>query len=116
MNVLSYLQSLGPRLGASLAHFGQFRSQKGVRNWLRTSSKSVSTFDDINVRIGGSSTLQFQALSHENSDAAPLKEIGSNFNLATANLDLDVVLYDGVRMHLRTYLSSRHHPCLQRKS
>ena len=29
--------------------------------------------------------------------------------MATANLDLDVALYDGVNMHLRTYLSSRHH-------
>lgn len=72
---------------------------------------SVSTFDGVKVRIGGASTLQFQALSNENAaGAAAMGEIGSNFNLATANLDLDVVLYDGIRMHLRTYLSSRHHP------
>src|SRR5690606_2980202 len=36
--------------------------------------------------------------------------IGNNFNLATANLDIDVALYDGINLHLRTYLSSRHHP------
>jgi hypothetical protein len=71
---------------------------------------TISTFDGVKVRVGGSSTLQLQALSHENSGTVPLKEIGTNFNLATANLDLDVALYDGVRMHLRTYLSSRHHP------
>ncbi|GAA4302485.1 hypothetical protein [Aestuariibaculum suncheonense] len=71
---------------------------------------TVSTFDGVKVRIGGASTLQFQALDHENSGAVDLKEIGSNFNLATANLDLDVALADGIRMHLRTYLSSRHHP------
>ncbi|WJJ97951.1 hypothetical protein [Algibacter luteus] len=71
---------------------------------------TVSTFTDVKVRVGGSSTLQFQSLDHENSGAVALKEIGTNFNLATANLDLDVALYDGVRMHLRTYLSSRHHP------
>src|SRR5690606_14712959 len=73
---------------------------------------TISTFDDIQVRIGGASTLQYQAIDHENSGAVglELKEIGANFNLATANLDLDVVLYDGIRMHLRTYLSSRHHP------
>lgn len=70
---------------------------------------TVSTFTDVKVRIGGSSTLQFQAIDNSNSDAVPLQKIGSNFNLATANLDLDVALYDGVRMHLRTYLSSRHH-------
>ncbi|MAU16805.1 MAG: hypothetical protein CMH46_14855 [Muricauda sp.] len=70
---------------------------------------TVSTFDQVKVRIGGSSTLQFQAIDHENSGAVDLIEIGDNFNLATANLDLDVALAKGVRMHLRTYLSSRHH-------
>ncbi len=70
---------------------------------------SISTFDGIKVRIGGASTLQFQAIDHENSGGVPLTVIGNNFNLATANLDLDVALTDGVRMHLRTYLSSRHH-------
>ncbi|MEL0454660.1 hypothetical protein WJN01_00360 [Flavobacteriaceae bacterium SZ-1-7] len=80
---------------------------------------TVSTFDGVKVRVGGSSTLQYQALDHENGVAQSdidagtvmaLKSIGSNFNLATANLDLDVALAKGVRMHLRTYLSSRHHP------
>jgi hypothetical protein len=71
---------------------------------------TITTFDGVKVRIGGSSTLQFQAIDNENSGAILLTKIGSNFNLATANLDLDVALYDGVRMHLRTYLSSRHHP------
>lgn len=82
---------------------------------------TITSFDNVKVRIGGSSTLQYQAIDHSNTNPTivvdgvstnpyQLKEIGSNFNLATANLDLDVALYDGVRMHLRTYLSSRHHP------
>lgn len=54
--------------------------------------------------------MQFQSIDHQNNGAVPLIALGDNFNLATANLDLDVALYDGVRMHLRTYLSSRHHP------
>jgi hypothetical protein len=92
----------------------------------------VRAFEGVKVRIGGSSSLQFQTLDHENGRPSessigiespwfsddgeggnanlPLKEIGSNFNLATANLDIDVTLADGLRMHLRTYLSSRHHP------
>ncbi len=82
----------------------------------------VKAFDGVTVRIGGSSALQFQAIDHENGwvmtedtgspwfEELPLIEIGDNFNLATANLDLDVALADGLRMHLRTYLSSRHHP------
>jgi hypothetical protein len=75
------------------------------------SPKETNTvaFDGVRVRLGGSNTLQFQALDHENSGAAIFK-IGPNFNLATSNLDLDVQLHNGVRMHLRTYLSSRHHP------
>jgi hypothetical protein len=83
--------------------------QRGI-NVFEAPKDSVSTFDGVYVRVGGASTLQFQALDHENSGAVALKEIGYNFNLATANLDLDVALLDGLRMHLRTYLSSRHHP------
>ncbi|MDF0717954.1 hypothetical protein PY092_17450 [Muricauda sp. 334s03] len=88
-----------------------FRSpDKNGVNVFEAPKDSVSTFDGVKVRVGGSSTLQFQAIDHENSGAVELIEIGDNFNLATANLDLDVALAKGVRMHLRTYLSSRHHP------
>ncbi|WP_036383939.1 hypothetical protein [Muricauda sp. MAR_2010_75] len=88
-----------------------FRSpDKNGINVFEAPKDTVSTFDGVKVRVGGSSTLQFQALDHENSGAVELIPIGDNFNLATANLDLDVALAKGVRMHLRTYLSSRHHP------
>ncbi|WP_318312826.1 hypothetical protein [Flagellimonas crocea] len=88
-----------------------FRSpDKNGINVFEAPKDSVSTFDGVKVRVGGSSTLQFQAVDHENSGAVELIPIGDNFNLATANLDLDVALAKGVRMHLRTYLSSRHHP------
>jgi len=70
---------------------------------------TVSNFDGVKVKVGGAFALQYQALENENSGAVPLKEIGANFNLATANWDLDVALFDGVNLHLRTYLSSRHH-------
>ena len=92
--------------------------KRGI-NVFEAPKDTVSTFDKVKVRIGGSSTLQFQALDHENGvpqsliddeTVKALKGIGYNFNLATANLDLDVALAKGVRMHLRTYLSSRHHP------
>ena len=84
--------------------------KRGI-NVFEAPKDTLTSFDGLQVRIGGASTLQFQALDHSNaSTGAPLAELESNFNLATANLDLDVVLADGVRMHLRTYLSSRHHP------
>ena len=67
-------------------------------------------FDGVQVRIGGASTIQLQGLRQENaSGAEELAELGTNFNLATANLDLDVLLAKGLRMHLRTYLSSQNH-------
>ncbi|MFG6687401.1 hypothetical protein ACGK9U_12510 [Mariniflexile sp. HNIBRBA6329] len=107
-------------LGIILTGFSLYAQNRDLDNYRQPDQRGVgvfeapkdtiSTFDGVQVRVGGASTLQFQALDHENSGAVPLAELGSNFNLATANLDLDVVLYDGVRMHLRTYLSSRHHP------
>lgn len=81
--------------------------QRGI-NVFEPQKDTLTTFKSLKVRTGGSFALQFQALDNENASGT-LKEIGSNFNLATANLDFDVALYDGVNMHLRTYLSSRHH-------
>ena len=104
-------------LFAGMSMFAQQRDLENFRppdqrglHMFENPKDSVQEFDGVKVRVGGASTIQFQALDHENSGAVALKEIGSNFNLATANLDLDVQLYTGVRMHLRTYLSSRHHP------
>lgn len=81
----------------------------GINVFEAPKDTATVAFDGVKVRIGGASTMQFQALSHENDGTIALKEIGSNFNLPTANLDLDVQLADGIRMHLRTYLSARHH-------
>ncbi|MCP9198702.1 hypothetical protein MKO06_02200 [Gramella sp. GC03-9] len=86
----------------------RYRDQRGI-NQFEAPKDTVSTFDGLHVRIGGASTIQFQDLDQENSGAVELNDLEGNFNLATANLDLDVALYDGVRMHLRTYLSSQHH-------
>src|SRR5690606_17140491 len=92
-------------------HLDNYRSpDKNGINVFEAPKDTVSTFDGVKVRIGGASALQYQSVNHENSGDIELIEIGDNFNLATANLDLDVALADGVRMHLRTYLSSRHHP------
>jgi len=67
-------------------------------------------FEGVAVRVGGDFALQYQGLSQSNDLVGDtLVELGSNFNLPTANLNIDVQLYDGMRMHLRTYLSSRHH-------
>lgn len=70
--------------------------------------KNNTEFNKVDVKIGGAFALQYQALDHEN-NAASLINIGNNFNLATADLDINAHLGDGLTLHLRTYLSSRHH-------
>ena len=71
-------------------------------------------YDGFAVKIGGAFAQQMQAIDQSN--AAPansennVTEIGRGFNLATANLDLDAQLARGIQLHVRTYLSSRHHP------
>jgi len=77
-------------------------------NVFETSKIDTVNFDGVKVRVGGDFSMQFQGLNQSN-NANNLVELGTNFNLPSANLNLDVQLLDGVRMHLRTYLSSRHH-------
>lgn len=89
-------------------------------NVFETPKGDTTGFKDLKVRIGGAFTQQFQNLSHSNTAATiidangkninQLIEIGPGFNLATANLNLDVQLADGIRMNLITFMSSRHHP------
>ncbi|MEX0685507.1 MAG: hypothetical protein WD267_11055 [Balneolales bacterium] len=78
-------------------------------NVFETPKDNNVPFKGFEFRIGGSNTLQFQGIGHSNSGAVELAKIGPNFNLATSNLAFDVQLDDGVRMHLSTYLTSRHH-------
>lgn len=82
--------------------------QRGL-NQFEAPFQTDLNFDGLNVRIGGANTLQFQGISQDNATGS-LTNLQSNFNLATSNLDLDVGLAEGLRMHLRTYLSSQHHP------
>lgn len=78
------------------------------------------TFDGFRMEWGAAFRQQWQSLNHEN-DADPnidpntgadlnaLSELGPGFNTANANLFLDAMLAEGVRVHVTTYLSSRHH-------
>jgi len=65
-------------------------------------------FDGIRILVGGDFAIQLQGLSQTNSGDS-LAELSNNFNLPTANLNIDVQLDKGVRLHMRTYMSSRHH-------
>ncbi|MER2996574.1 hypothetical protein [Pontibacter populi] len=123
--------SLGLLLGLSMSAFAQITlsdlpyarpyDKRGL-NIFETSKKDTIAYDGIKVRLGGSFAQQFQGLKHTNSATAVMQQQGGNevnlnelmpiengFNLATANLNLDVALADGIRLNLVTYLSSRHH-------
>jgi hypothetical protein len=94
--------------------------QNGV-NQFETTKDEVAPYDGIKVRVGGAFTQQYQGLTHEsnadfvratNDTTKNLNELyplGGGFNLATANLNLDVQLGDGIRLALENYMSSRHH-------
>lgn len=84
------------------------QNDKAGLNVFETSKLDTVDFRGVKVRLGGDFAMQFQGISQSN-DANNLVDLGTNFNLPTANLNVDVQLMDGARMHLRTYLSSRHH-------
>ncbi len=93
--------------------------QRGI-NIFETGKEDTVAFEGMKVRIGGHFAQQWQSLSHENTATPVLNannvninqliDIGAGTNLATANLNIDVELADGLRLNLMTYLSSRHHP------
>lgn len=97
--------------------FFRFRDARGIHQF-EAPFYDDSEYDGFKLRIGGNFAQQFQMLDHSNSfdpaaanpTAPVLYPLAPGFNLATANLNFDVQLADGVRMALETYMSSRHHP------
>ena len=97
--------------------------QRGL-NVFETGKEDTVAYEGMKVRIGGHFAQQWQNLSHSNTadirrqnpndpnslNLNQLIDIGAGTNLATANLNIDVALADGVRLNLVSYLSSRHHP------
>lgn len=83
--------------------------QSGI-NVFEAPKDTVTSFDGLKVRIGAGFTQQFQSLKHKNSGAVALyPRLKPGFNLAQANLNIDVQLADGIALNLVTYLSARHH-------
>jgi hypothetical protein len=70
-------------------------------------------FTGFRVSLGASFRQQFQGLEHKNSAtpgaATTLIDIGRGFNLADANLSLNMQVADGIRVALTSYMSSKHH-------
>ncbi len=106
-----------------ISHFRGY--DKSSVNLFETSKDDVQPFNGLKVRVGGSFTQTFQQFDHENvidtvanpfidnngdgTDDRELYPLAPGFNLAEANLNLDVQLAKGIRLSLETYLSTRHH-------
>ena len=99
----------------------RFWDQRGI-NVFEPSKNNTATFNGLHVRVGGGFTQQFQGISHSNKadasnftsggktfNANALYPLGVGFNLATANLNFDIQIEDGIRISLENYMSSRHH-------
>ena len=82
--------------------------QNGI-NVFEVPKEADTAFDGLSVHVGGDFAIQFQGLSQSNDADTVLVDLAPNFTLPSANLNLDVQIASGMRMHLRTYLSSRHH-------
>ena len=118
--VLLFIIISSELLTAQQAPIQYFRpnDQTGI-NTFETTKNDTTQFSNIKLRIGGNFTQDFQSLSHQN-NATPiyngagvntnkLIDITNGFNRAMANLNIDAQLYDGVRLNMTMYLSSRHH-------
>ena len=95
---------------AQQPEIGNFRynDKRGINVF--EAPKTDVEFDVLKIRVGGDFAMQLQGLHQSNDNVGDnLVGLQSNFNLPTANLNFDVQLAKGVRMFLRTYLSSRHH-------
>lgn len=111
-----------------------FAQQPKIQNWRPYDQRGVNVFEPkkdidtefngLNVRIGAAFTQQYQAVKHSN-ESTPvwaklangkdsinvnkLYPLAGGFNLATANLNIDVQLADGIRLAVENYMSARHH-------
>ena len=100
-------------LSAQSIQYYRPADQSGI-NQFETSKIDTTVYKGLKVRVGGNLAIPYQMLRDSNNpnplNAAntPIK-IGNGFDLASANLNLDVQLEDGVRLNLVTYLASRHH-------
>ncbi|HSD07398.1 hypothetical protein [Flavobacterium sp.] len=82
--------------------------------------KNDKEFEGLSVDLGGAFNMDFQAINSFNDQptnfAAPSKITGyrlmnnqNNFVLPAADMTIAAQLFDGVRVNLDVYLSSRHH-------
>jgi hypothetical protein len=105
--------------------------KEGINVFEPSKTAEQPEYTGFKIRIGGSFTQTFQSLTHSNKPAyarltatnatnknflygVSAKDDSTSatlqgFNLAMANLNLDMQIADGIRVGLENYMSSRHH-------
>ena len=89
-------------------------------NVFETTKNDTTSFQKLHVKVGGNFEETFQNLYNKNTASSmtlpgytgnvnSLESLTPGFNLANANLNIDVQVADGIRVNLTTYLASRHH-------
>lgn len=117
--VLAALLPLGGVAQVLQAPIQYFRpyDQRGINTFETTKDDTVA-YLGFNLRVGASFTQGYQNIIQENyagnvgltpTVTNQLIEIAGGFPLATANLNLDAQIAEGIRVHLVSYMSSHHH-------
>ncbi len=83
--------------------------QRGLNQFETGKQPDSIAFAGLRIRFGAGFTQSFQGLEHKTASEVPMYKMVAGFNLAQANLITDVQLAEGIRLHLATYLSTRHH-------
>lgn len=83
--------------------------EKYNKNVFEDPKIAAPEFNGVKVTVGGDFALQIQGLDNTTEGTATLKDLGTDVNLPTANLDVNAYLAKGLKLHMRTYLSARRH-------
>ena len=97
-------------LQAQIQYFRHY-DQRGVNVFETPKQSDTVKYDGFKVKLGAGFTQGMQGLNHKNASGSPAlyPRLAPGFNLAAANLNIDVQLADGISLNLVTYLASRHH-------
>jgi hypothetical protein len=113
--------AFGLTAAAQDGHMQYYRpNDKTGLNIFETTKSDTTSFRKLHVKVGGNFEETFQNLNNKNTASSmmqngysgnvnSLEDLTPGFQLAAANLNIDVQLADGIRVNLTSYLASRHH-------
>ncbi len=113
MKILQFLFILGmvfvfaDTSDAQKIQYARSFNKDGI-NVFEPSKVEDKEYEGFKLQIGAGFRQSYQMLRHE-SASQDLYALGNGFNLAAANLNIQVQLDDGIQILLENYMASRHH-------